>query len=389
MNFYIKYKIKQIYLNKQNKHLKIYFNKLSPYKNKDDSTLFIGINTLNDLHKLNSHKGKKYIFWIDSDFKSKKSIINLKKIKIDKHFCNQQYCINQLQKKKINFETVYEYFTDDKPKYKILTNRKLISIAENLNENLNNLNYKSEIIYNINNIIECKSFTFIIIYIKYFTELKNIPPRKYIVYQMEQNNNLIFNDANYINLLNNSYKIFDFSISNDSYYKFLNKKVLINPFPLPQKQLTFNPKFDILFYGQFNQRRLKILKYLSKKFNIIFKENCLGNERDNLIKKCKIVINLHFYDNACLETCRINEVLKFNKIVISEDTNVKDITNKKLYENYVIFTEIIDNKLSNINLLENKILYCLDNYNSIISKFNYSKIYEYCNERLDNNLRII
>ena len=338
---------------------------------------------------MNSHKGKKYIFWIDSDFKSKKSIINLKKIKIDKHFCNQQYCVNQLQKKKINFETVYEYFTDDKPKYKILTNRKLISIAENLNENLNNLNYESEIIYNMNNMIECKSFTFIIIYIKYFTELKNIPPRKYIVYQMEQNNNLIFNDANYINLLNNSYKIFDFSISNDSYYKFLNKKVLINPFPLPQKQLTFNPKFDILFYGQFNQRRLKILKYLSKKFNIIFKENCLGNERDNLIKKCKIVINLHFYDNACLETCRINEVLKFNKIVISEDTNVKDITNKKLYENCVIFTEIIDNKLSNINLLENKILYCLDKYNSIISKFNYSKIYEYCNERLDNNLRII
>ena len=73
----------------------------------------------------------------------------------------------------------------------------------------------------------------------------------------------------------------------------------------------------------------------------------------------------------------------------SEDTNIKDITNKKLYENYVIFTEIIDNKLSNINLLENKILYCLDNYNSIISKFNYSKIYEYCNERLDINLRII
>ena len=31
--------------------------------NKNESTLFIGINTLNDLHKLNSHKGKKYIFW--------------------------------------------------------------------------------------------------------------------------------------------------------------------------------------------------------------------------------------------------------------------------------------------------------------------------------------
>ena len=100
---------------------------------------------------------------------------------------------------------------------------------------------------------------------------------------MEQNNNLIFNDANYINLLNNSYKIFDFSTSNDSYYKFLNKKVLINPFPLSKKQFISESKFDILFYGQFNERRLKILKYLNKKFNIIFKENCLGDERLNFL----------------------------------------------------------------------------------------------------------
>jgi hypothetical protein len=387
MNFFKKYEIKQIYLNLKYKHFKKYFNNLSPYRNTIDSTLFIGINNLSDIKKLCNHKGKRYIFWIDTDFKSK-LILNFNKIKIDKHFCNQQISIRELKKYKINLEIVYEYFTNDTPKFKILTNKKLISIAENLKENLHELNYDSEIIFNMNDIIECKSYIFILIYIKYFTELNNITPRKYIAYQMEQNSNISYFTPKYIDLLNNSYKIFDFSTSNDFYYNLLNKKVLINPFPLSKKQFKFKSTFDILFYGQFNERRIKILKHLNKKFDIIFKENCLGNNKNELIKKCKIVINLHFYDNACLETCRINEVLKFNKIVISENVNIKDLATKNLYENCVIFTDVINSNLDNIKNLEDKIIYCLQNYNNLLSKFDYNKIYNHCNNCLNNNLKI-
>ena len=75
--------------------------------------------------------------------------------------------------------------------------------------------------------------------------------------------------------------------------------------------------YDIFFYGTYNDRRAAILNVLKSKYNIKIGFGVVEDERDNYIKSSKIIINLHYYDNAAIETARFNEVLKFGKLIIS------------------------------------------------------------------------
>ena len=116
----------------------------------------------------------------------------------------------------------------------------------------------------------------------------------------------------------------------------------------------------------------------------------------------KIILNLHYYKNAILETTRLNEALFNNKLIISELPDEKDTFNKDFYKNNIIFIDEIKDDLSNINNLFEKINYYLDikNYNIEISKNNnfLNKIFEYSffyfynslskNNLIDNNINI-
>ena len=393
MNFLDKYKITQVYISKSINSLLCYFKNYE-YKNKEQSTLFVGLYNLEDINYLKDHLGKKYIFWFDNECnpyiearrRNMKYIIN--NIKIDGHFVNSMNTAKYLNIFNINYEVIYDYFSNDIPKYKILTNKKLNSIAKNLNDNLINLGYKSNIIESLTEDLECKSYIYIIIYVKYFTELQNIPPRKYILYQMEQNGSNMIND-NYYLLADGAMKIFDFSKANMEIFNFNKNKYQFNPFPLvsiDKKLIEIDPEFDILFYGQFNERRLKILEYLKNIFNIRYVENIIGNTRDELIKRCKIVLNLHFYKDACLETCRINEVISYNKLVVSEEPNNSDIYNRNLYNKCVIYFDEINENLNNINILVDKLNYSLHNYDNLKKQMNVNKMYEVTNSILNKNI---
>jgi len=394
MEFINKYKIKQVYISKSIHNLSNYFPNYE-YKNKEESTLFIGLYNLEDINCLKNHLGKKYIFWFDNEcnpyieIRRKITLYVINNIKIDGHFVNSMNTAKYLNIFNINYEVIYDYFTNDIPKYKILTNKKLNSIAKNLNENLINLGYESNIIESLTEDLECKSYIYIIIYVKYFTELQYIPPRKYILYQMEQNGSNMIND-NYYSLGDGAMKIYDFSESNMKIFNFNKNKYLFNPFSLSyisQNLKEIEPEFDILFYGQFNERRLKILEYLKNIFNIKYVENVLGDERDELIKKCKFVLNLHFYEDACLETCRINEVIKYNKFVVSEEPNENDLYNRNLYNNCVIYFDIININLNNINILVDKINFSLNNYDKLKKEMDVNKIYKITNSILENNIK--
>ena len=395
MEFLNKYKIDQVYISNQINNKSKYFLNYK-YENQLDSTLFIGIFNSEDIYNLKNHLGKRYILWVNNECnpyleskrKNMKYILN--NIKIDRHFVNSMNTAKYLNIFNINYEVIYDYFTNDITKYKILTNKKLISIAKNLNDNLINLGYESDIIETLTDNLECKSYIYIIIYVKYFTELQNIPPRKYIFYQMEQNGSNMFKE-NYYKLADEAIKIFDFSKTNINRFNFNKNKYLFNPFPLflINKNLKeIEPKFDILFYGQFNNRRLKILQYLKDKFNIKYVENILGNARDELIKKCKIVLNLHFYKDACLETCRINEVIKFNKLVVSEEPNDGDFFNRNLYSNCVIYFNEINENMNNINILVDRLNFSLNNYDDLKNKMDVDKISKITNSILEKNLNI-
>ncbi|MGA8153895.1 MAG: class I SAM-dependent methyltransferase [Terriglobales bacterium] len=76
---------------------------------------------------------------------------------------------------------------------------------------------------------------------------------------------------------------------------------------------------DVLFYGSLNERRSAILKALRDsgvKVHAVF--GVYGKERDELIARSKIVLNVHFYDTKVFEIVRLSYLLANSKAVVSE-----------------------------------------------------------------------
>jgi len=76
---------------------------------------------------------------------------------------------------------------------------------------------------------------------------------------------------------------------------------------------------DVLFYGSFNPRRNAILNQLKDagvKVHAAF--GVYGTERDELIARSKIVLNIHFYDARVFEAVRLSYLLANSKAVVTE-----------------------------------------------------------------------
>lgn len=85
---------------------------------------------------------------------------------------------------------------------------------------------------------------------------------------------------------------------------------------------------DVLFYGSVNPRRAAILHELERrgaKVHAAF--GVYGMERDALIARAKIVLNMHFYDSSIFEMVRVSYLLANCKMVVAEcnaSTEVED-----------------------------------------------------------------
>ncbi|MBI3129757.1 MAG: glycosyltransferase [Acidobacteria bacterium] len=76
---------------------------------------------------------------------------------------------------------------------------------------------------------------------------------------------------------------------------------------------------DVLFYGSTNPRRIQILEALQAaglKVHRAF--NVYGAERDALIARSKVVLNLHFFDSSIFELVRVSYLLANRKAVVAE-----------------------------------------------------------------------
>jgi hypothetical protein len=200
-------------------------------------------------------------------------------------------------------------------------------------------------------------------------------PKNYIIYQLEQKDISKWIDKKYELSILYSKKTWDYSKSNiNKFSDILQKKMTYLPIPLiPINYLDNNiilnnsennPKNNILFYGSMNIIRKEKLKYLQQKlfpkYSIKIINNMYGISLLNEINNSKIVLNIHFYKDALLETNRLNEILSCNKLIISEKPNITDDYNYELYKNNVIF-------IDNIDEMYEKIIYYLENDN--ISNF--------------------
>lgn len=114
---------------------------------------------------------------------------------------------------------------------------------------------------------------------------------------------------------------------------------------------------DILFYGGKNPKRVEMERRLRKKFpqkKIVFRYFDLFNEeREDMIRRAKIVLNMHYWPEASLETHRIEYLLARSKCVITERSMDSELDSE--YENSVVFSrydkipDVIDRLLKNPN----------------------------------------
>jgi SAM-dependent methyltransferase len=89
---------------------------------------------------------------------------------------------------------------------------------------------------------------------------------------------------------------------------------------------------DVLFYGSINERRKNILEALiGRGLRIEFLAGVYREERDRLIARAKVVLNMHYYDACVFEIVRVSYLLSNEKAVVAEcgattsiETDIRD-----------------------------------------------------------------
>ncbi|MGQ4272795.1 hypothetical protein [Terrihabitans sp. B22-R8] len=159
----------------------------------------------------------------------------------------------------------------------------------------------------------------------------DLPPReKLICFQMEQSVSSRWFTADYFNILKDGLAVADYSRRNAA---FLDRKGIApsSIYHLPVAYIPDYPKWlgdpelkssgcDVLFYGDDRiPRRRKILSQLQRKFDLRVIRNVFGEDLRQAIRGARVVLNVHYYEDALLETTRIYESLSLNARVVSEE----------------------------------------------------------------------
>jgi SAM-dependent methyltransferase len=157
---------------------------------------------------------------------------------------------------------------------------------------------------------------------------KNLPPgEKRIAYQMEQSVSSRWFTPAYLETLESSLAVLEYALVN---LEFMAGKGVAYPHVhyLPvgadaayMKHLPAAEKvYDVLFYGDPNSspRRRDMLDALRRHFDVRVCSEVFGLDMIEEICRARVVINLHYYENALLEMPRIQECLSLGVPVVSE-----------------------------------------------------------------------
>ena len=248
----------------------------------------------------------------------------------------------------------------------ILTTKQCLYIAKLLKDNISAEGFDCEIFIDVNEInLESED-----LYIVICPQMYRCLPKNYIAFQLEQSvSSRWFNDE-YIARLKRSIAIFEYSLTNIEYLQTQGipfGKIFYMPIsPTDEDERRENHKYeyDVLFYGDIhNDRRENFLHKIQKKFDVKIISNIFGEELKRELKKARIVLNIHYYEGAILETTRISEVLSLGtSLIISERSSEENLDNQ--FKDCVDFVEVNDVDkmierleywLADLNRLERKI----------------------------------
>ena len=198
-------------------------------------------------------------------------------------------------------------------------------------------------------------------------------PKKFIIYNFEQLTTDRLWDNSFFEKCIKAKVIFDYSLENIKQFK--NKNLIAHHLPFgwspilePEYDINIKDKdVDLIFLGNYNVRRNKILD----KFSNIYKNNkCFNQDYEEITKKTKFSLNIHYYEgNTILEVTRIIPLVCRGVIVISEKSNDKYYDD--IFNDICIFTDF--NNIENINnIIKNyDINKCFLNKQKLINRLNF------------------
>ncbi|MBB6084094.1 glycosyltransferase family protein [Castellaniella defragrans] len=153
------------------------------------------------------------------------------------------------------------------------------------------------------------------------------PPERTFLFQMEQSVSSRWFTKAYLNTLLNARGVLDYALVN---LDFLQRKEIrfphTNYLPIGSDPdyaaglAAEDKRYDVLFYGDAasSPRRQALLQALERHFDVHRCSEVFGDEMKREIRRARLVVNLHYYENALLETPRIQECLALGVPVVSE-----------------------------------------------------------------------
>ena len=245
----------------------------------------------------------------------------------------------------------------------VLTEKHCDFIAKLIETNLNKIGLACEIVYEM----PVKGFDEGLYFVICPQSFKSLP-KLFVAFQVEQLHCSNWFNAKYLRKLKKAIAIFDYSLLNINFLakngiapnRLFYMPISYDKIPKPNYN---EKKYDVLFYGATEcQRRKDILSKIGECYKVKIINNMYGHEILEEIAKAKIVLNIHFYEDALLETTRISECLTLNSgVIISEKS--KDLSANNYFTKVVDFVEVND-----VEMMKKKIAYWLDNEEKIREK---------------------
>ncbi|VCU69455.1 Methyltransferase domain protein [Pigmentiphaga humi] len=173
-------------------------------------------------------------------------------------------------------------------------------------------------------------------------------PGTYVAFQMEQSVSSRWFKQDYLDILDHAYAIFDYSLTNIAFLQSKGmsyRQIYYLPigFDADMAPLEGQPsyEYDVLFYGDVNNdRRRQYLEQLGRHFKVKVVRELFGAPLYEEMAKAKVVVNIHYYEGALLETTRVYECLSQNKLVVSESSS--DIAEHDALKSIVDFVPVGD-----------------------------------------------
>lgn len=151
-------------------------------------------------------------------------------------------------------------------------------------------------------------------------------PDLYVSFQMEQSVSSRWFTEEYIRKLENSFAIMDYSLANIAKLQDMGlyaQQMYHVPIGFVRNYVdlsdAIDPDYDVIFYGDIqNARRREFIAELSKVCKVKVINDLFGEPLHAELARARLVVNIHYYAGALLETTRLWECLSLGKLVISE-----------------------------------------------------------------------